>query len=118
MSRKLTTFRFSLQYQRLAGGESVSQPPLKDKVFSTFLDQNPPFELRGEWGFSSKKVCNAVFRDWWRRRLPSEGKGHTFESCRVRQFFLFCSGICVPGLKLQLCVIRVRKRLDGKSEAT
>jgi hypothetical protein len=36
----------------------------------------------------------------------------------VRQFFLFCSGICVPGLKLQLCVIRVRKRLDGKSEAT
>jgi hypothetical protein len=21
-------------------------------------------------------------------RLPSEGKGHTFESCRVRQFFL------------------------------
>jgi hypothetical protein len=21
------------------------------------------------------------------RRMPSEGKGHTFESCRVRQFF-------------------------------
>jgi hypothetical protein len=27
------------------GGESVSQPPLKDKAFLTFLDQNPPFEL-------------------------------------------------------------------------
>jgi hypothetical protein len=26
-------------------GESVSQPPLKDQAFSTFLDQNPPFEL-------------------------------------------------------------------------
>jgi hypothetical protein len=24
-----------------------------------------------------------------RLALPSEGKGHTFESCRVRQFILF-----------------------------
>jgi hypothetical protein len=46
--------------------------------------------------------------------LPSESKGHTFESCRVR-FFLFYSGICAPGLKLQLCVIRVRKRLWWKN---
>jgi hypothetical protein len=30
------------------GGESVSQSPLKDKAFSTFLDQNPPFELPPE----------------------------------------------------------------------
>ena len=29
-----------------------------------------------------------LLRDWGRGRLPSEGKGHTFESCRVRQFFL------------------------------
>jgi hypothetical protein len=28
------------------GGESVSQLPLKDKAFSTFLDQNPPLEQR------------------------------------------------------------------------
>jgi hypothetical protein len=28
------------------GGESVGQLPLKDKAFSTFPDQNPPFELR------------------------------------------------------------------------
>jgi hypothetical protein len=28
------------------GGESVSQLPLKDKAFLTFLDQNPPFALR------------------------------------------------------------------------
>ena len=27
------------------GGESVSQSPLKDKTFSAFRDQNPPFEL-------------------------------------------------------------------------
>ena len=30
-----------------------------------------------------------MFRDWGRGRLPSEGKGHTFESCRVRQLFLY-----------------------------
>src|SRR5712691_9990378 len=66
------------------GGESISQPPLKDKVFSTFLDQNPPFELRSEIGVSPPtKACSAVVRDWWRRRLLSEGKGHTFESRRV-----------------------------------
>ncbi len=33
------------------GGEGVSQLALKDKGFSTFLDQNPPFELRPEMGF-------------------------------------------------------------------
>jgi hypothetical protein len=32
------------------GGESVSQSPLKDKAFSTFLEQNSPFELRPENG--------------------------------------------------------------------
>jgi hypothetical protein len=31
------------------GGESVSQSPLKDIAFSTFLDQNPPFELPPKW---------------------------------------------------------------------
>lgn len=34
----------------LAGGESVRQSPLKDKAFLTFLDQNPPFELRPDNG--------------------------------------------------------------------
>ena len=35
------------------GGEGVSQSPLKDKAFSTFLDQNPPFELpeKGDFAF-------------------------------------------------------------------
>lgn len=38
------------------GGEGVSQPPLKDRAFSIFSDQNPPFELRaGKWGFDSDK---------------------------------------------------------------
>jgi hypothetical protein len=45
---------------REAGGESVSQSLLKDKAFSTFLDQNPPFELRPENGISpSTKACAA-----------------------------------------------------------
>jgi hypothetical protein len=39
------------------GGESVSQSPLKDKAFSTFLDQNPPLELRPENGISPSKAC-------------------------------------------------------------
>jgi hypothetical protein len=37
------------------GGESVSQSPLKDKAFSTFLGQNPPFELLAEMGFAPDK---------------------------------------------------------------
>jgi hypothetical protein len=39
---------------------------LKDKAFSTFLDQNPPFELPPENKIPpSTKACDAVFRDWW-----------------------------------------------------
>jgi hypothetical protein len=37
------------------GGESVSQSPLKDQAFSTFLDQNPPFEPRQKWDFAFDK---------------------------------------------------------------
>src|SRR5437660_371959 len=48
------------------------------------------------------------------RRLPSEGKGHTFESCRVRQIF-FYSAICAPGLELQLCLVRASKQRGRKS---
>jgi hypothetical protein len=75
---------------------------LKDQGFSTFLDQNPPFELRRKLAFrfqsfheihrgSSSTGPTLQFpaavggRVGW--RLPSEGKGHTFESCRVRHFF-------------------------------
>jgi hypothetical protein len=47
-----------LIYSMLYGGESVSQSPLKDQAFSTFLDQNPLFELPPENGFSpSTKAC-------------------------------------------------------------
>jgi hypothetical protein len=43
---------------RTNGGASVSQSPLKDKAFSTFLDQNPSFELPAENGISpSTKAC-------------------------------------------------------------
>jgi hypothetical protein len=42
-----------------AGGQGVSQPSLKDRAFSTFLDQNPPFELRPE--FASDR---SLFRQW------------------------------------------------------
>ena len=41
-------------------GESVSQSPLKDQAFSTFLDQKPPVEPRPEKGiFGSAKACSA-----------------------------------------------------------
>src|SRR5882757_7501494 len=45
---------------------------------------------------------------------PSEGKGHTFESCRVRQIFLYFATRYVRGLKLQLCLVQVSKRLRWK----
>jgi hypothetical protein len=48
------------------GGESVSQSLLKDKAFSTFLDQNPPFELPPEkWDFAFDK---SLSRPMARRR--------------------------------------------------
>jgi hypothetical protein len=36
------------------GGENVSQSPLKDKAFSTFQDENPPFDLPTENGVFRK----------------------------------------------------------------
>jgi hypothetical protein len=36
--------------EQSSGGESVSQSPLKDNAFWTFLDQNPPFQLPPENG--------------------------------------------------------------------
>jgi hypothetical protein len=39
----------------MTGGESVSQLPLKDNAFSTFLDQNPPFELPPKWNSAFDK---------------------------------------------------------------
>jgi hypothetical protein len=48
------------------GGESVSQSPLKDQAFSTFLDQNPPFELPPEMGFRLRQ-----------KPVPSNGPSST-----------------------------------------
>src|SRR5260370_29326421 len=38
-------------FSGMSGGEGVSQSPLKDGAFSTFQEQNPPFELRRKMGF-------------------------------------------------------------------
>jgi len=50
--------------EQCGGGESVSQSPLKDKAFSTFLDKNPPFELPPEkWNFAfDKSLCRPMDR--------------------------------------------------------
>jgi len=37
------------------GGESVSQPSLKDKALSTFVDQNPPIQLRANMKIRARK---------------------------------------------------------------
>jgi hypothetical protein len=47
--------------------------------------------------------------------LRSEGKGHTFESCRVRRFFLILQWDMRARTELQFCVIRVSKRLWWKN---
>jgi hypothetical protein len=56
----LSVRTFEYTGEQRGGGESVSQSLLKDKAFSTFLDQNPPFELPPENGISpSTKACPA-----------------------------------------------------------
>lgn len=45
--------------QAEAGGEGVSQSPLKDKHFRPFVDQNPPFELRRNTGFRFRPKVNS-----------------------------------------------------------
>jgi hypothetical protein len=49
--------------EQRCGGESVSQSPLKDQAFSTFLDQNSPFELRPKWNSTfDKNLCRSMGR--------------------------------------------------------
>jgi hypothetical protein len=66
--------------EQCSGGEGVSQPPLKDNAFSTFLDQNPPFEQRPENGISpSTNACavqwtvidNSAIKRLAKGKLPS-----------------------------------------------
>ena len=47
--------------EQCGGGESVSQPSLKDKAFSTFLGQNSPLELRLAFGKSLFRQCEQQF---------------------------------------------------------
>jgi hypothetical protein len=42
--------------------------------------------------------------------LPSEGKGHTFESCRVRQFLFILQLYMRAQMKFQFCLIRTSKQ--------
>jgi hypothetical protein len=57
--------------EQCGGGESVSQSPLKEKAFSTFLDQNPPFE-----GISpSAKACPAQWPIIDNRAIKRLAKG-------------------------------------------
>jgi hypothetical protein len=55
VNRRKTQHYISIGY----GGEGVSQSPLKDQAFSTFLDQNPPFELPPKWNSAFDKTCPA-----------------------------------------------------------
>jgi hypothetical protein len=50
--------------EQRSGGESVSQLPLKDKAFSIFADQNPPFELRPENGVSRPAMRGSTERSF------------------------------------------------------
>src|SRR5258708_2602932 len=54
------------------GGEGVSQPPLKDKVFSTFLDQNPPFELRPRRCDCAPDTVSSAIADHTRHRAYAD----------------------------------------------
>jgi hypothetical protein len=45
-----------------SGGESVSQSPLKDQAFLTFLGQKPPFELQPKTGVSPLQSLHGIHR--------------------------------------------------------
>jgi hypothetical protein len=78
---------------------SVSQPPLKNKAFSTFLEQNPPFELRPgpKWDFTAGK---SLFSQWpmidnnaTKRLVKANGRRATAPqldrfSCTIREVLL------------------------------
>jgi hypothetical protein len=61
------------------GGESVSQSPLKDKAFSTFLDQNQPFELRRRMRFCLRQ--KQVMR---RSAIGAASRGRPCDSLGIR----------------------------------
>src|SRR5947207_14549633 len=70
------------------GGKSVSQSPLKDQPFSTFLDQNPPLELRPENGISPVSMAIEQYR---RRYKGSAFCGGQIVERRAIFAFLGCS---------------------------
>jgi hypothetical protein len=49
--------------------------------------------------------------------LPADGKGHTFESCRARQFSFILQSDMRDPTKLQRLRIRVSQQFDEKFDA-
>ena len=92
------------------GGEGVSQSPLKDKTFSSFLGENPPFELRRNMEFrlqsfhgihrgSSKYRPNtSIFHRRWTAGsisvCPPKAKATRSNHVGSASFSLFCSAVC------------------------
>ena len=62
LSRTKSSKRVGWRAKSCGGGESVSQSPLKDNAFSTFLDQNPPFELPPKWNSAFDKLSRPMAR--------------------------------------------------------
>jgi hypothetical protein len=71
---------------------------LKEKAFSTFLDQNPPFELRPSYEIHrahpstgpTLQFPSGGGQQGWLAFAP-ERKGDTFESCRAPQYDIWRS---------------------------
>jgi hypothetical protein len=70
--------------------ERESQSPLKDKAFSTFLDQNPPFELRRNRRFASNLFMKFIVAH------PSAGPTLQFPSAVTVRLI----GVCPPKAKV------------------
>jgi hypothetical protein len=65
-----------------------------------FTDSRASYNKTG-CGARNTRSCDwwkALSRDWSRRRLPFEGKGHTFESCRRTNFLCFTTMYPPPNL--------------------
>jgi hypothetical protein len=87
--------------EQCCGGEEVSQLPLKNKAFSIFLQQNPPFELRPEMAFSPERTCQRC-----------DGKG--YDDLQIRIVLAVIDGELAP-LDRAFSLHRLFFRISGSS---
>ena len=97
--------------EQCGGGESVCQSPLKDQAFSTFPDQNPPFELRPENGFRLlQKPVMRCYAIGGAGVCPPKAKITRLNRVGCASSSLFFSAIRAFKPRIAFCLVRVSKQ--------